>query len=163
MRTGVINRAWDQICDNDDHLLFGPRKTTIDITSLHPETVQIFRLWQLYLDNIDPLLKVTHTPSLQSRILEAAGNISLITPSLAALMFSFYSMAIVSITVDECQTMFGLSKLELLRKYQFGCQQALLKCGFLRCGHRDCLTAFYLYLVSTTNFCDQAFNIFRYQ
>lgn len=32
-------------------------------------------------------------------------------------------------------------------KYQFGCQQALSNCGFLRSSDRDCLTALYLYLV----------------
>lgn len=63
-------------------------------------------------------------------------------------MFGIYSIAIMSITADECQTAFGSSREELLTKYQFGCQQALLNCGYLRTGDRDCLTAFYLFLVS---------------
>ena len=112
--------------------------------------MQIFRLWQLYLDNVNPLLKVTHTLSLQGRIIEAAGNVSNISPTLEALMFSIYCMSILSLSVDDCQGIFPgcSSKVDLLTRYQFGCQQALLNCGFLRCDDRDCLTALYLYLVS---------------
>ncbi|KAK9337314.1 hypothetical protein LIPSTDRAFT_57140 [Lipomyces starkeyi NRRL Y-11557] len=148
VREVVFKKAWDQLFENNDHLLFGSRKTAVDISTLHPEPVQIFRLWQLYLENVNPLLKVTHTPSLQRRIIEAASNVLNIRPTLEALMFSIYCMSILSLAVDDCQAMFGSSKVDLLTRYQFGCQQALLNCGFLRCGDRDCLTALYLYLVS---------------
>jgi hypothetical protein len=148
MREVVFKKAWLQLCGNSDHLLFGSRNTAVDISTLHPNPVQIFRLWQLYLENVNPLLKVTHTPSLQARIIEAAGNISKISPTLEALMFSIYCMSIQNLTIGDCQDMFGSSKVDLLTRYQFGCQQGLLNCGFLRCDDRDCLTALYLYLVS---------------
>ncbi|PQE20331.1 c6 transcription factor protein [Rutstroemia sp. NJR-2017a BBW] len=143
----VIKNVADQIFRNDDHLLFGSSET-VDISTLHPEPVQMFRLWQIYLENVDPLLKVTHTPSLQGQIIEAASSISNIRPELEALMFSIYCMSITSIAERDCQAMFGSSKSNLLANYQFGCQQALLNCGFLRTSERDCLTALYLYLVS---------------
>jgi len=145
----VLKNAWDQHFENGDHLLFGSRKTNVNLSTLHPEPVDIFRLWQIYLDNVNPLLKVTHTPSLQVRIIEAASNLSNISPTLEALMFSIYCMSIQSLDLDDSQTMFGLSKRDLLTKYRFGCQQALSNCGFLRTGDRDCLTALYLYLVSS--------------
>lgn len=110
--------------------------------------VHIFKLWQVYLDNVDPLLKVTHTPTLQPRIIEAAGQISDLDPILEALMFSMYCVSTHSISENDCMTIFGSSKQHLLFRYQDGCQQALLNCGFLRCNDRDCLTALYLYLVS---------------
>ena len=147
MRETVIKQAWDQSVKNDDHLLFSSQRTNIDLSTLHPDPVQIFRLWQIYLDNVNPLLKVTHTPSLQGRVIEAASNVTNINPILEALMFSIYCMSILSLNVEDCQTIFGSSKEDLLMRYQFGCQQALLNCGFLRCGDRDCLTALYLYLV----------------
>lgn len=144
-----LKRAWDQLfADQDNLLLFGSRKKAVELSTLHPEPVQLFRLWQIYLDNVDPLLKVTHTPSLQSRLIQAASNLSGISPTLEALMFGIYSIAIMSLTADECQYAFESPKEELLTKYQFGCQQALLNCGYLRTGDRECLTAFYLFLVS---------------
>jgi hypothetical protein len=143
----MVGKTWDHLFDNDDHLLFGSRQAAIEPSTLHPEPVHIFRLWQVYLENVNPLLRVTHTPTLQGRIIEAAGNLTNVTPALEALMFSIYSMAVLSLG-EDCQTLFGIPKDELLRKFQFGCQQALLKCGFLRSADRDCLTALYLYLVS---------------
>lgn len=133
----------------DDDLLFGSRTTSVDISTLHPEPVHIFRLWQLYLENIDPLLKMTHTPSLQPRIIEAIGDVKSIKPTLEALMFSIYTMSVLNLSVDDCQAMFGAQKAVLLTRYQFGCQQALLNAGFLRGGDRDCLTALVLYLVGS--------------
>jgi hypothetical protein len=143
----MVKKARDQLFENNDHLLFGSRKGTVNLSTLHPEPVQIFRLWQIYLDNVNPLLKVTHIPTLQGRIIEATSNIANIGPNLEALMFSIYCMAILSLGVDDCQPMFGLSKEDLLTRFQFGCQQALMNSGFLRTDDRDCLTALYLYLV----------------
>jgi hypothetical protein len=131
----------------NDNLLFGSRKTAVELSTFHPEPIHIFRLWQIYLNNVDPLLKVTHAPSLQRRIIEAASNVASISPPLEALMFGVYSMAATSLTVDECQTMFGSSREDLLVRYQFGCQQALLNSDYLRTSDRECLTAFYLFLV----------------
>ena len=92
--------------------------------------------------------KVTHTPSLQRRIIETASNMNKISPTLEALMFSIYCMSVLSLDEVDVPNMFNSPKEDLLRKYQFGCQQALLNCGFLRSSDRDCLTALHLYLVS---------------
>jgi hypothetical protein len=143
----VFKKAWDEAIENDDHLLFGWPQTAVAMYTLHPQPVQIFQLWQLYLDNVNPLLKVTHTPSLQGRIIEAAGNVLNIKPELEALMFSIYCMAISTLNEPDCQAMFASPKADLLAGYQLGCQQALLNSRFLRCTSCDCLTALYLYLV----------------
>lgn len=127
--------------------MFGPRDPTVDLSVIHPDTIQIFKLWQIYLDNVNPLLKVTHTPTLQARILEAASNLKNVHPTLEALMFGIYSTAVTSLSGHNCQTMFNASREDLLTRFHFGCQQALLGCGFLRTSDRDCLTALYLYLV----------------
>ena len=145
-----MQKALDHPIDADDYLLFGAVKASVELSSLHPDPAQIFKLWQIYLDNVNPLLKVTHTPSLQGQIVEAASNVMAIRPALEALMFGIYCMSILSLTTEDCQTMFDVSSKDLLQRYHFGCQQALLRCGFLRSGDRDCLTALYLYLVSQT-------------
>lgn len=134
---------------NDDHLLFGSGKSSVDISTFHPEPIHIFKLWQLYLDNVNSLLKVTHMPSMQGRIIEAASNLSNIDPPLEALMFSIYCMAVLSIPENDCLANFGATKEDLMIRYQFGCQQALLNCGFLRTSDRECLTALFFYLVSS--------------
>lgn len=150
VRATVLKRAVDSFFDrNDDHLLFGSRETAVDLSTLHPEPVQLFKLWQIYLDNINALLKVTHTPSLQGRILEAAGNVKNIDPNLEALLFGIYCISVQSLDEDACQAALGSSREDLLTRYQFGCQQAMMNAGFLRTNDRDCLTGLLLFLVSS--------------
>lgn len=151
VRVAVITKTWDQLYLSDDPLFFGSHEANIDLATLHPGQVHIFRLWQIYLENVDVLLKVTHTPTFQTRIINAAGDLRNVSPTLEALMFSIYCAAILSLAEEECRNLFGSVRDELLRRYQLGCQQALLRCGVLRTSDRECLTALYLYLVSVSD------------
>ena len=143
----MVRKSFDHLYENNDHLLFGSSKTDVNLSSIHPEQVHIFRLWQVYLEKVDPLLKITHAMTLQARIINAVGDISKIPPTFEALMFSIYCISILSLTEDECIAMFATPKEDLLKNYRSGCQQALFNCRFLRSRDRDCLTALYLYLV----------------
>jgi hypothetical protein len=40
----------------------------IDLHLLRPSQPRIFILWQLFLDNVDPLLKIIHVPTMQRQI-----------------------------------------------------------------------------------------------
>jgi hypothetical protein len=147
LNEGTFKKAWEEAFEHNDFLLLGSHKTAVELYTIHPEAVQIFQIWQIFLDNVNPLLKVIHAPSMQARIIDAASNLKNINPTLEALMFSIYCMSITSLSVDECQTKFGSSKDILLAAYQHGCQQALLNSNYLRSTDRNCLTALYLYLV----------------
>ncbi|KAI0474897.1 hypothetical protein GGR56DRAFT_485552 [Xylariaceae sp. FL0804] len=144
----AIKEAWENFTQDSDHLLFGVRNAAVDLSTLHPEPAQLFRLWQVYLDNVDPLFKVTHTPTLQRLIAEAAGDLSLLTTTQEALMFGVYCIAVTSLADDKCQAIFASPRQDLLARFQFGCQQALQNARFLRTSERDVLTAFFLYLMS---------------
>lgn len=145
----VIVKVWGRVYEGDHNHLFGDTKINVPLSTLHPSHVQIFRLWQVYSDNINPLIKVTHAPTLQARILDAAVDPTGISNELEALMFSIYCAAIITLTEDDCRTTLGESKVKLLGKYHDACRQALVNCGFLRSRERDCLTAYFLYLVSS--------------
>jgi hypothetical protein len=151
MPESVVAKAWEHVRESDDLLLFGPRRPDITLSTSHPPHAHIFKLWQVYLDNINPLLKVTHAPTLQPRIIDVVGNLENIGSNLEALMFSIYCVALMSLDDHECVTIFSASKKELLKAYQIACQQALLRCNFLRSSNRDCLTALLLYIVSISD------------
>lgn len=146
-----LGNAWDRTYhdENHDEFLFGAgsSRANLDLSALHPEQMHIIRLWQIYLDNVNPLLRVTHSPTLQARILDAVGDLAAITPELEALVFSIYCVSVLSLTGDECLRLFGSPKNQLLAGYQFACRQSLLRCKVLRSDDRDCLTALFLYLV----------------
>jgi hypothetical protein len=147
LREKVVRNAWDELFPSDDALLFCSRNTSIDLAALHPNQIHIFKIWQLYLENFNPLLKVTHTPTLQPRIIDAASDVANIESPLEALMFSIYCVAIFSLDQTECQKIFAESRETLLSRYQLGAREALLNCAFLRTDNRECLTALHLYLV----------------
>ncbi|KAL4801192.1 hypothetical protein BDV18DRAFT_165181 [Aspergillus unguis] len=143
----AVRKAWDQGFEHSDPL-FGGLSQDVDFSSLHPEPSQIFRLWQIYLDNVDPLLKVTHTPTLQSRIVEAVASPKSVPPVLQALMFGIYCMATLSLMPGDCQSSFGASREETLAHYQHSCRLALIHARFLRSNDRECLTALFFYLMA---------------
>lgn len=153
MWQSTVSHAWEGLFDNDNHLLFGanPGMDAHDRSSLHPPVSQILRLWQVYLDNVNPLLKVTHSPSLQGRIIEAVADLKSLEPRLEALMFSIYCIATCTLSDEACEATLGAPKKEMLGRFQMGCQRSLLNCRFLRTSDRDCLTAFFLYLVRSAH------------
>ncbi|PKX92297.1 transcription factor domain-containing protein [Aspergillus novofumigatus IBT 16806] len=152
-----VENAWDHHVDqpeaNDqtgDDLLFGQPQANVNVLALHPEQAQIFRLWQTYLENVNPLLKVTHTPTLQPRIVDAVSDLGDIHPTLEALMFSIYCIAVMSLADNECHRLLKSSKEDLLARYRLGCRQVLIKCRPWQFTNVDGLTAVYLYLVSVS-------------
>lgn len=141
-----ITKTYDEIGGDPDDLLFAAPSVE-DIAILHPQPVQIFRLWQTFLDNVNPLLKLFHAPTVQQQVLDASADLSKVSKSMHVLMFGIYAMAISSLNFDECEAMFGEEKKPLLKKYQNGCRQALIRASFLRTADMPVLQGYVLYLV----------------
>ncbi|KAI5926645.1 fungal-specific transcription factor domain-containing protein [Camillea tinctor] len=140
-----INRAYDKMFDNADGFPFMVGGQFESVTDLHPPAIQIFQLWQIYLDNVNPLLRLTHVPTLQVRIIEAGANLDKVSRSLEALMFAIYFMAITSLTDAETEETFNEPRPALLTKYYNGTQQALMNAGFMRMPDLTILQAYLLY------------------
>ncbi|KAI1651882.1 fungal-specific transcription factor domain-containing protein [Daldinia loculata] len=149
-----INQAYDKMFDSPDGFPFVVGGQFESVTSQHPSAIQIFQLWQIYLNNVNPLLKLTHTPTLQVRIIEAGASLDKVSRSLEALMFSIYLMAITSIDEEECQATFNESRINLLAKYYYATQQALLNAGFMRNPDLTLLQAYLLYLIGIRQYSD---------
>lgn len=122
----------------------------VRITSLHPSAIHIFQLWQVYIDNVNPLLKLSHAPTLQAQIIGAGADPAEIPKPLEALMFSIYLIAVHSMTDGETQSTFSEDKAVLLARYHEATQQALINASFMRSNELMVLQAYLLYLVSTT-------------
>ena len=117
------------------------------LIDLHPQPVLIFRLWQTFLDNVNPLTKIIHAPTLQQSILDATGNLEHVSKGLETLMFAIYNFAVTSSSNAYCENMLGEAKTTLLARYRRGTQQALIRAEFLKSSELTVLQAFVLYLV----------------
>ncbi|KAI0019542.1 fungal-specific transcription factor domain-containing protein [Xylariomycetidae sp. FL0641] len=149
-----INHAYDKMFDNSNGFPFVVGGQYESVTDLHPSAIQIFQLWQIYLNNVNPLLKLTHTPTLQVRIIEAGANLDKVSRSLEALMFAIYLMAVTSISPEETEETFNESRSALLAKYNHGTQQALLNAGFMRMPDLTLLQAYLLYCLGVRQYTD---------
>lgn len=154
-------RAMRQIVDSDDHddstsdtvpdensdLLLGDGSPNIKIETLWPDAAHVIRLWQIYLDRVNPLTKIIHVPTLQPYLAEAVGGSQSLPKNVEALLFSIFLMAVVALDADECQNLLGYSREEALQRFSSGVRLALLRLGFLKTHDLTILQALVIYLV----------------
>lgn len=146
MYANPIMKTYDTINEDGGDLVF-PSPTAEDLRDLHPSTVHIFRLWQKFLDSVNPLIKIFHAPTVQQQVLDATADLDNIPKDIEALMFGIYSMAITSFPEKECIPIFGESKATLQKRFHDGARIAFQRAGLLRSSDMTLLQAFVLYLV----------------
>ena len=144
-----ITKSYDAINEGDTTDFIFPTPNSDNLRQLHPPPVQIFKMWQTFLDNVNPLIKIFHAPTIQQKILEASADLDNIPKGLEALMFGIYCTAVMSCNVQDWDTTFGhgVSKPTLLMRYQAAARQALSRAGLMRSSDMTILQAFVLYLV----------------
>lgn len=118
----------------------------------HPDISRIFRLWQMFLDNVHPLSKVLHAPSIQRRITDATSCLDLVSRGLEALMFAIYLTAVTSLTDEQCESVVGEPKSILHQRFVAATEQALVNAECLRSCNLIVLQAMTLYLVRLLSF-----------
>ncbi|KAK4129768.1 hypothetical protein N657DRAFT_560927 [Parathielavia appendiculata] len=145
--------ATPESADHDKHLMdhqsfiLGYRSADVDLKPLHPLPSQIPFIWQVYTENVDPILKVVHVPTMSKLIKDVRHNLDSLTPSTEALMFAIYYAATTSLDEDEVKLNFGTEKSVLMQKYRFATEQALAKAEFLTKPDFTVLQALMLFLV----------------
>lgn len=150
----TIHHAFDTMFGENDGFPFVVGGGPSSITNSHPTAIQIFQLWQIYLNNVNPVLKISHVPTLQNQIIGAGANLAKTPKPLEALMFAIYFMAITSMKDDEVRTTFGEDRSILLSKYQAATTQALVNAGFMRSTELMVLQALFLYLLAIRRYTD---------
>jgi hypothetical protein len=143
----TLHHAFDTMFEDNDGFPFVVGGQTTSVASAHPPYTQIVPLWQIYINNVNPLLKISHVPTLQQQIITAAADLAKIPRPLEALMFAIYFSAVTSMSDNEVRKEFDEDKTVLLSKYHSGTQQALVNAGFMRSTDLAVLQALLLYLV----------------
>lgn len=126
-------------------MLDGPSKVTTRCP--HPPADQILGLWRIFVQNVDPLTKVVHVPSLQPRVERAVADVSDLPRCLEALLFAIYSTAIMSLKEDECKK-FGEPRKTLLSRYTLATKAALSRAKFMCTTNMAVLQALVLHTIS---------------
>lgn len=142
-----------------DHQSFimGYNSSDVNLKALHPLPSQIPFYWQTFLENVNPLVKLIHIPTMNRVIKEVQNNLDSLSKSTEALMFSIYFATITSMHAEEVRINFGVSKDSLIRQYRFAVEQALARAGFLNTNEIVTVQAFVLFLVCVRRHDDTKF------
>ncbi|KAK6532794.1 hypothetical protein TWF281_006970 [Arthrobotrys megalospora] len=113
---------------------------------LHPHPSQMLLIWQTYVDDIDPFVKILHVPSMTRLIRDLRGQYHSLKPATEALIFSI-SLAAVSISSEEdIPQHFNVSKRELISRYRLCTEKSFEKAELLTSDDLQSLQALAIYL-----------------
>ena len=132
----------------EDAFIFGYSQPNADPLALMPSPHHHALFWQLYLETVDPVLKIFHAPTFQGPFLKAAQNPFSLTPSLRCLLHAIYYAAVVSLQSEEkCLELFQDQRQSLLDKYCDAFQTTLAEAKFLTCPDVAILQAMAIFLI----------------
>ncbi|KAF5009747.1 hypothetical protein FDECE_4093 [Fusarium decemcellulare] len=121
--------------------------SSMQLDDLVPLPVHVFRLWQIFVERVNPLTKLVHVPTLQPVVIEAVTNHMNVSKNSQALLFAIYLSSVVSMTDKECRTMLDMPRDEALGRFTKGVKAALTKSNFLVNYDMVTLQALVLYLI----------------
>ncbi|OBT72586.1 hypothetical protein VF21_08160 [Pseudogymnoascus sp. 05NY08] len=126
--------------------LFSFNDSASETASLLPSTAQTQICWRAFLENVDQLAKVLHTPSAQSILQKAVNNPTSLNNGQKALLFAIYFSSISSMSVEDAEDCFKMDKTTTLAMYRAATEQALTAADFLVTDDLVTLQAFVLFL-----------------
>ncbi|PYI00057.1 hypothetical protein BO71DRAFT_367596 [Aspergillus ellipticus CBS 707.79] len=109
------------------------------------------RLFQIYLAQVDPVIKILHRPSLHGYLSEGKRYLSYENshPAPAALASAIYYAAICSLTQDQSLLIFGMGKNHLVSRYQREADAALERANFILTDDITVLQAFVISIIAS--------------
>ncbi|KAI5460870.1 fungal-specific transcription factor domain-containing protein [Mariannaea sp. PMI_226] len=116
------------------------------LDSLSPLPSQMLFIWQTYVDNVDPFLKILHVPSMDTAFRALKGSLSSLGSSMKPLLFAICLAAITSMNEESVLLNFNASKGHLVERYRLGTEKALGQAGFLVTREIAVVQAFVIYL-----------------
>ncbi|KAK5046405.1 hypothetical protein LTR84_008207 [Exophiala bonariae] len=131
-----------------------PSSNAASISKLHPPPEIIMKLWQIFLDNINPMTKLIHQPTLQQTIVQYTSQLDNLPRGLEALLFAIYTTAVFSLDDEEADFRLGEPRKVMLLRYRHATRSALARAKFMSSSELPVLQAFMLYLISMRNVYD---------
>ncbi|PYI15694.1 hypothetical protein BO99DRAFT_341921 [Aspergillus violaceofuscus CBS 115571] len=111
-----------------------------------PSRRQATQLWQVYLNNVDPLLKLLHIPSVNSRIFAAINHPNQVPAGTSALLFAIYFAAVTSLPSPDTILILNQDRQSALIRFQRALEVSLHMAAFLDSPTITTLQAMTIYL-----------------
>ncbi|KAF5258479.1 hypothetical protein FOXYS1_10942 [Fusarium oxysporum] len=118
----------------------------IATTQLYPLPSQMLFIWQNYIDNVDPFLKVLHIPTTTNVLKECKGHFRSLSPAMEALFICTAYAAIMSLTEYEVSLNFASDKPSLASRYRAGAERSLAAADFINTSELATVQALTIFL-----------------
>jgi hypothetical protein len=115
-----------------------------------PDSVVTTQLSRIYLQQVDPIIKILHRPSLEKLLLHEGLYLGYPNghSAVSALTCAVAYSAACSMTENQCRSILHVEKGVLISACRKSCECAIEKAGLLTTRDMTVLQAFVLYLVS---------------
>ncbi|EWZ33069.1 hypothetical protein FOZG_14564 [Fusarium oxysporum Fo47] len=117
------------------------------IDAMFPMPSQMFFIWQAYVENIDPFLKIIHVPSITEALMTKGCRLAIMEPAMRALLSCISFAAIASLTEEEVVRLnYGVDKKTLSLRFRAGAEAALARADFMNTATLMTIQAFTIFL-----------------
>jgi hypothetical protein len=113
----------------------------------HPPRWHVIQLWRAYINNVDPVIKILHVPTMNATVFAVANDAINTDDELDALLFSIYFAAATSLSSEDVANILGQQRATALRRFKRGIEQSLAAANFLDRPSMRSLQAMTIYLV----------------
>ncbi|KAJ5526183.1 hypothetical protein N7494_012833 [Penicillium frequentans] len=100
--------------------------TASDILEFYPGPELALPLWQIYVNSVDPVLKILHIPTAQSAVIATILNPKSAGRSMVALTYAIYFAAITALEDGSEEITLPLEKKDLLKRYRLPLERLLI-------------------------------------
>ncbi|KAH1447149.1 Transcription factor vrtR1 [Aspergillus fumigatus] len=131
------------------HAVFGAiHGSTQSLSDQHPSYEEATVLWNTYVQNVEPLCKVLHVPTVAKLVDTIAKQPAAASKSVECLLFAIYYIAVFFMSDADCLQQFNQTKTQKMSRYRTAVCQALVNASWLKTTAMPVLQAYTLFLIA---------------
>ncbi|KAK7940740.1 uncharacterized protein PG986_013127 [Apiospora aurea] len=111
--------------------IFGYRSTAHSLQSLHPLLAQAVALFRVFTENVAPMVRIFHLPTLSRDYWDALASLDSVSKETEAVLFTVYYTAAISLSPQKCMEILGIPREQALTQFRFAVEQSLARANLL--------------------------------
>ncbi|KAL2126429.1 hypothetical protein VTI74DRAFT_931 [Chaetomium olivicolor] len=131
--------------------VFGYRALSSSLQDFHPSLPQAVTLFTAFTDNVAPLVRIFHMPTLTRIYWDAVASLDSLDKHAETLLFAIHYSAVISLTPEQCLSILDENRDAALERYRFAVEQALARGNLLNTQNMTMLQAAVLFLSALPN------------
>ncbi|KAF4335196.1 bikaverin cluster-transcription factor [Fusarium beomiforme] len=131
--------------------IFGYRAIASPLYHYHPSLQQAVTLFAAFSENVAPLVRIFHMPTLTRIYWDAIASLGSVDKHTETLLFAIHYSAVISLNSEQCLSILDETREAALERYRFAVEQALAQGNLLSTQSMTMLQAAVLFLSALPN------------